>query len=111
MLIKTDDNPSDLGYYMIDQRASGLPTCFGRPLFESATYTCKHCERVVVMEIMRTRPRYKCNGCRHLICDLCAAEKYAIGGVCRTYAQKLDEVIAKEERQSSAGMILPVDFR
>lgn len=109
MLIKTDDNPSDLGYFLVDQRASGLPTCIGKPLFESATYTCTHCERVIVMELTRTRPRYKCFGCRHLICDPCAAEKATVyGGRCVTYAQKLDFVVAQEVRQSGVDpLILP----
>ena len=101
MLIKTDENRTDLGYYMIDQRATGLLAPGGvTPLFESATYTCTHCERVVVMELTRTRPRYKCYGCKHLICDPCAAEKYADGGACKTYQQKLDEILTQEMRQS-----------
>ena len=106
MLIKTDEDRTDLGYYMIDHRACGLPTSAGRPLFECATYTCTHCERVVVMEQTRTRPRYKCGGCSHLICDPCAAEKQAVyGGLCVTYKQKLDAVVEREIRTES-GLIL-----
>lgn len=106
MLIKTDDNPTDLGYFMVDQRASGLPTSIGRPLLESATYTCRHCERVIVMELTRSRPRYKCFGCSHLICDPCAAEKYANGGRCVTYAQKLDETLTQELRQAGVSPLI-----
>ena len=102
MLIKTDDNRTDLGYFMIDQRATGLLAPGSMtPLYEAATYTCKHCERVVVMEPARTRPRYKCGGCSHLICDPCAAEKFASGGACRTYQQRLDESLDAEERATS----------
>jgi hypothetical protein len=110
MLITTDENPSNLGYYMVDQRATGIPVSHGRPLFESATYTCRHCERVVVMEMTRTRPRYKCFGCSHLICDPCAAEKISVyGGRCVTYAQKLDQILTQETRQSGveSPIVLP----
>lgn len=101
MLITTDDNPSNLGYFMIDQRATGLPVSNGRPLLECATYTCTHCERVVMMNQDRQRPRYKCFGCHHLICDPCAAEKAANGGRCVTYQQKLAEIHARETAQGS----------
>lgn len=106
MLIKTDEDRTDLGYYMVDQRATGIPVSAGKPLFESATYTCTHCERVVVMEQTRTRPRYKCRGCSHLICDPCAAEKeHVYKGVCVTYKQKLDAIL-DHETKSPAGLIL-----
>lgn len=103
MLIQTDDKPTNLGYYMVDQRASGLPVAAGLPtslggaLVECPTYTCTHCERVVLMNSERVRPRYKCHGCNHLICDRCAEEKLTkFGGRCFTYKQQLDEIITRE---------------
>jgi DNA-directed RNA polymerase subunit RPC12/RpoP len=97
MLIQTDNNPTNLGYFMVDQRATGLPTSAGTPLFETATYTCTHCERVVLLNSARKRPRYKCHGCNHLICDDCAAEKLSLySGRCVTYKQKLDAIITHE---------------
>jgi hypothetical protein len=103
MLITTDENPTNLGYYMVDQRASGIPVGMGKPLLECATYTCTHCQRVVFLNAQRIRPRYKCHGCSHLICDPCAADKFSkYGGRCVTYAQQLDEILGQEERQTSA---------
>lgn len=87
--------PTSLGYYQRDERAAGGQN------FEAATYTCTHCEAVVVMNPERKRERYRCTGCNHLICDGCAAIR-ASGAPCRTYAQKLDELYERETR-----LILP----
>jgi hypothetical protein len=76
--------PPELGYLMIDNRANGAG------LFEASTFTCTHCGAVVVMHPLRTRPRTKCHGCRHLICDACAAA-YSQDHVCLTLAQKIEE--------------------
>jgi hypothetical protein len=53
------------GELMIDERA-----CGGK-LLESATVTCSHCQRVVVLNPDRSRPRGYCSKCDHYICDLC----------------------------------------
>lgn len=107
MLIKTDDRPSGLGYYLIDQRASGIPVFGGNTMFEADTYTCRHCEFVVLLNKYRTRPRYKCRGCTHLICDRCAAIVEA-GAGCRTMEQKIDELREQAARPAeSPAIILP----
>lgn len=93
MLIITQ--PAGLGYLQQDNRAGGGVN------FEAATYTCTHCEAVVVLNPERRRERYTCRGCSHLICDGCAALRTA-GAPCRTYAQKLDELYEREMR-----LILP----
>ena len=91
------------GYLMLDHRggmavpdelviAQGLPAGAGRGLFEAPTYTCKHCQRVVVMNPNRTRERAYCRGCDHLICDDCGAEK-ARTLQCKTFDQKVDEYL------------------
>lgn len=95
MLVVTDSLPRGLGYLEIDQRASG------NGFFEADTYTCSHCCRVVVMNPSRKRERYRCGGCSHHICDDCAAEKVRTG-LCRTMAQKIDEIRAQAERQAEA---------
>ena len=106
MLIIADGNPRGLGYYEVDQRATAaeLPPGSVRH-FEADTYTCSHCEAVVVMNPERKRERYKCKGCNHHICDACAASK-AIGGGCRTYAQFIDELREQDLRQSASGNII-----
>jgi hypothetical protein len=54
------------GELMIDERA-----CLGGRLFESATVTCAHCIRVVVLNPDRSRSRGYCRKCDHYVCDLC----------------------------------------
>jgi hypothetical protein len=73
--------------------ATGLPPGAGRGLFEAPTYTCKHCQSVVVMNPDRSRERAYCRGCDHLICDGCGAERSRTG-LCRTFDQKVDEYLA-----------------
>lgn len=82
MLIITQ--PVGLGYLEIDNRNSG-----GKHL-EADTYTCSHCNAVVVLNRDRTRERYRCAGCSHHICDGCAAEKVRTG-VCLTMAQRYQD--------------------
>ena len=88
------------GYLLLDHRhaqpvpddlvtAAGLPMGAGRGLFEAPTFTCKHCQRVVVMNPNRSQPRHHCRGCDHLICDGCAAIK-AVTHQCRTFDQLVD---------------------
>jgi len=78
--------------------AAGLPPDAGKGLYEGATYTCGHCQRVVFVNSLRTREREVCRGCMHVICDPCAAEK-ARTLVCRTFAQKVDELLNAAERR------------
>jgi hypothetical protein len=101
MLIKTQ--PSGGGWLLLDNRNAPLP---GRPaLFEADTYTCTHCQRVVVMNPERKRERYKCRGCDHHICDGCAALRTE-GGACRTFSQVADEYLTAHEKATASGLIL-----
>jgi hypothetical protein len=104
------------GYLMIDHRATepvkdevmvrnGLPPGAGRGMFESATYTCSHCEYVVVLNPNRTREREYCRGCDSYICDGCGALKKN-GAVCKTYAQIVDETLNAAAKQPNL-IILP----
>lgn len=52
--------------------AAGYAPGSGRGLYESATYTCSHCNYVVVIEPKRTRERGYCRKCDQRICDPCA---------------------------------------
>jgi len=104
MLIKTEE--TGLGYLCLDHRASTeLPPGITNRLAEYDTYTCSHCQRVVVMNPERKRERYKCRGCNHLTCDNCAAER-AAGGSCKTFSQVIDEYLAQAERQTEASRII-----
>ena len=37
--------------------------------YESATITCAHCHRVVILNPDRSRPRGYCRKCDHYVCD------------------------------------------
>lgn len=116
MLIKSDTTgPSGLGFLEIrhpmDLDPKDLPPIVGNAhVFEADTYTCTHCNAVVVMNPDRSRPRYKCRGCNHHICDSCAALRTA-GAPCKTMQQQADEYFEQVERQGQAGeatsIILP----
>ena len=97
-LLITDGQPRGLGYLEIDHRASDAPPPGVQRHFEADTYTCSHCQRVVVMNPMRKRERYKCNGCSHHICDDCAALR-ATGAPCKTWAQVVDEAASALNRR------------
>jgi len=97
------------GYLIIDHRAcympvpdnvlhsSGLPMEAGRGLFETATYTCSHCQYIVVLNPKRTRERAYCRGCDSYICDGCG-EKKKLGASCKTFAQVADEYLNSVEK-------------
>lgn len=78
------------GWLSVDNRASG-----GKHV-EMATYTCKHCQRVVIMNPERVRERAYCRGCSHVICDGCAAIK-AVTLRCVTFEQVIDEMLTAAE--------------
>lgn len=98
MLLITDGLPRGLGHLQVDNRPAG------HGMFEADTYTCTHCNRVVVLNPHRVRERYKCAGCTHHICDECAAKK-AAGAACKTFLQRIDEIRAQAERQAEAHIL------
>jgi len=106
VIILTDAIPRGLGYLEIDQRPVEAALPPGTPRhFEAETYTCSHCQRVVILNSQRIRERYKCRGCQHHICDACAAMR-ATGGPCRTFAQIADETMERAARQSESSLII-----
>ena len=56
-------------------------------LFESATATCVHCQAVVVLNPLRTRPRHYCQKCDDYQCDLCA------NFPCMPFARVVDDIM------------------
>lgn len=104
-LLVTDGLPRGLGYLEVDQRNvdAALPPGVQR-YFEADTYTCTHCQVVVVMNPARKRERYKCSGCNHHICDPCAADRYS-GKSCRTFTQLVDEALNQSVREPGSGVI------
>lgn len=93
---------SQEGYLLIDHRACASgPTA----LHESATITCSHCHRVVVLNPGRTRVRGYCSKCDHYLCDACEAERTRTGE-CRPLNAVIDhlqETIVKNEQTRLRG--------
>ena len=92
------------GYVMIDHRdspgltadqaaaagrASIAPHVGAGQFFESATITCSHCQRVVVMNPDRVRQRAWCIHCDHYICDACGADMKTTGA-CNSFDRRVE---------------------
>lgn len=102
------------GYLMIDHRASpGISEDFARAnpgfrpvpegrLFESATSTCSHCKRVIVLNPDRTRARGYCPKCNHYVCDRCEAVRVASGWECRSFDQVKEEYLEAAIKRGEA---------
>ena len=108
-LLITDGFPRNLGYAEIDQRNVGAPLPPGVPRhFESDTYTCSHCQHVVVRLALFDKTKReppKCGGCNHHICEGCATKKRN-GVPCKTWAQHIDELAERDARQLDAPSII-----
>jgi len=103
------------GYLMIDHRfspglteaeavAAGLPKEAGKGLYECPTFTCSHCERIVIMNPSRTRERGYCRKCDHYVCDECEAKRVATG-VCRPYKAVVAEALNAADRGTLIQMV------
>jgi hypothetical protein len=92
------------GYLMVDQRESpGVPfnpAMVGKPdampvgsgqTLESATITCSHCQVVVVLNPLRTRPRGYCQKCDRYVCD---------HPVCNTDCRPFEAVIEQAQERA-----------
>jgi len=107
MLILNDSQPRGLGYYEIDNRLTNAEMPVGQRHFEADTYTCSHCNAVVVLNPNRVRERYKCNGCNHHICDDCKAKRL-MGNPCKTMKQAIEESMESAARHAEfPSIILP----
>lgn len=97
---------SNEGYLLIDHRdspgvpdeimvAQGLPAGSGKKVFECATYTCNHCERVVVAyreSGSGNEPGY-CPKCDHYVCKTCEAARVASGGACYPFKAMIQDML------------------
>lgn len=87
------------GYLLVDNRASG------GTMQEVPTYTCSHCNSVVIMNPQRTRERGFCRGCNSYVCDACNAIR-AQTLRCETFEQKVDSVLTAVEAGREPNLIL-----
>lgn len=95
------------GYLMLDHTQTagisddiivqaGLPIGAGTGLFEAPTFTCHHCQTIVIINPKRSNGlAYYCRGCDHLLCDACGAEKTRTGK-CRPFNQVIDEFLTSQ---------------
>lgn len=87
------------GYFLIDHRASpgitledakrlGLtgPIVGEGQVLEAPTFTCAHCQGIVIMNPDRKRERAHCRKCNARVCDLCGA-----AGECTPYQAKIEQ--------------------
>jgi hypothetical protein len=63
-------------------------------VFKSATITCSHCQRVVVLNPNRSRGRGYCRNCDHAICDRCAL-LMKLGHPCKPFAKLIEDFYMK----------------
>lgn len=99
-------------YLLIDNRNSqgvpdevvvrqGMPAGSGKGLYETACYTCSHCEADVIKNPSRTRPRGFCLGCNHVICDACDAAYHASAHKCVPFKAFAEEMRNAAEKGDS----------
>jgi hypothetical protein len=96
------------GYLLIDHKSSPGTTQVpeGR-IFESATTTCNHCQKVIVLNPNRTRPRHYCPGCDKYICDECEFKRTVQGIPCMPFDKLADEILnAAAKGQQYKGLII-----
>lgn len=104
------------GWLMIDNRNSPgvpdqvmhrvspeLPPGSGRGLLETATVSCSHCQKQVIIRPDRERERAYCRSCDHYICDECAVI-LRVTGVHRAFAQVIDDV----QERAGKGLAVPI---
>ena len=102
------DNRHSTGVDDATMVAMGYPVGAGKGLYESATYTCNHCQRVVILEPRRTRERAFCRKCSSRICDGCETIR-AKTFECKPMAQVIDEALEKVVAdEQSNGVILTI---
>lgn len=106
---------SNEGYLFVDHRnspglteaqtvAAGRPATAARGLFEAPTYTCSHCQYVVVMNPNRQRERAYCSKCDHYVCDGCGALK-AMTGACLPMEKVFDEAMEQHVQAQQNGLV------
>ena len=90
-LLLDHSNSPGLGEEVIHGMGDDLPLNAGRGKFEAPTYTCSHCQAIVILNPLRQRERHYCTGCDHYICDTCGAIR-AQTMECKTFLQIADEI-------------------
>jgi hypothetical protein len=94
------------GYLLIDHSQSpGTAEVPGGTIYESATYTCGHCQAIVVIEPKRTRARGFCLKCNHRVCDACEFLRVKTG-FCLTFNRVVYEALNSAEKNKSVESVV-----
>jgi hypothetical protein len=82
---------------MPEQVRGDVPAVAGGQVYESAVYTCSHCQATVIINPQRTRERGYCQKCDRYVCDECEAIRVKTFE-CRSVERQLDEIQNAIER-------------
>ena len=87
------------------EQARGFGPAVGKGEFlETPTYNCVHCQRVVVMNPLRTRARVCCQKCDDYVCDECEAARVLNPDILhRSFTQVM------EDAQNAGALGIPVE--
>lgn len=75
----------------------GLPVGSGHGAFEAPTFTCSHCQKIQIVNPLRTRERAYCAKCDHYLCDECGIVM-KLHGNCRPFSKVADETLERASR-------------
>jgi hypothetical protein len=99
------------GYLLIDHTFSpgvpdsmllpGVVTAPAGKKLEAATLTCKHCEKQLIVNLLRTRARGYCPNCDHYICDQCEAIRLLNG--CQSIDRVMEDIREENARNLNIG--------
>lgn len=100
MLIDHSNSPG-ISPDLIRGMGDDLPLNIGQTRFECPTYTCNHCQMVVILNPLRQRERGYCASCDRYICDVCKTARVA-GAACVTFNEITEVILDKEAKHGSA---------
>lgn len=73
------------------QGASPVDLRGGR-VHEAPTFTCSHCQTIVILNPLRTRDRQWCHTCDRYLCDACGLTYKLSGGTCRSFLDVINRL-------------------
>lgn len=94
ILIDHRNSPGLTEEFMRANKLDG-PAVLAGHTFESALVVCHSCQRDVVLNPNRSRPKAWCRKHDAYLCDLCDQRRAASGGECVPAEQKIEELFRK----------------
>jgi len=89
------DHRESPGFTEAEAVAAGRSYLIGAPKhFKAATFTCSHCDQVLIKNPLRTRERAHCIQCDRDICDPCGVT-LKLTSVCQCQAKRINEFMAQ----------------